>query len=82
LFGPPKFFNTGPENWGICPQTISNILQQFDTQLPDFKITISAVELYFDDCYDLLNKKIKIPISGFGLNVKSAGKGMFDRVTV
>ena len=24
----------------------------------------SAVELYFDDCFDLLNKKYKIPIAG------------------
>ena len=27
-------------------------------------LRVTAVEVYFDDCYDLLNKKAKIPIAG------------------
>jgi hypothetical protein len=34
-------------------------------------ITLSAVEIYFDDCFDLLNNKVQIPISGFGASIKA-----------
>ena len=34
-------------------------------------MSMSAVEVYFDDCYDLLNNKIKIAIAGFGAGVKA-----------
>ena len=30
-----------------------------------FTLMVSAVEIYFNDCYDLLNKKAKVPIDGF-----------------
>ena len=33
---------------------------------PDLSFTASAVELYFNDCNDLLNGKAKIPIAGQG----------------
>lgn len=36
---------------------------------------MSAVEVYFDDTYDLLNNKIKVAISGFGAGVKAKAKG-------
>lgn len=32
---------------------------------------MSAVEIYFDDCYDLLADKIKVAIAGFGSGVKA-----------
>lgn len=34
--------------------------------------TISAVEIYFENCFDLLNNKAKVPIKGYGS--KKAGK--------
>ena len=36
---------------------------------------MSVVEIYFDDCFDLLNNKVQIPISGFGKGVKSKAGG-------
>ena len=35
---------------------------------------MSAVEVYFDDCYDLLNDKVKCAIAGFGSGVKAQAK--------
>lgn len=35
----------------------------------------SAVEVYFDDCFDLLNKKYKIPIAGQSAIKKTSQKG-------
>ena len=29
------------------------------------------MEVYFDDCYDLLNNKAEVPIAGFGAGVKA-----------
>lgn len=43
------------------------------------QVSISAVEIYFDDCFDLLNNKVKIPIAGFGGGVKSAFTKSTDR---
>ena len=34
-------------------------------------MSMSAVEVYFDDCYDLLNNKIKVAVAGFGRGVKA-----------
>ena len=34
-------------------------------------MSISVVEIYFDDCFDLLNNKVQIPISGFGSGAKA-----------
>jgi hypothetical protein len=30
------------------------------------------VEIYFNDCYDLLNKKAKVAITGFGQSNKTS----------
>ena len=40
--------------------------QVVDLSRKDKNITFfaSAVEIYFNDCYDLLNNKAKIPIAG------------------
>ena len=38
-------------------------------------LTISVVEIYFDDCFDLLNNKVQVPIAGFGAGVKSKPGG-------
>ena len=70
LFGPPKFFNFGEDAWGICPRTCQIIF----SQSKDSQLSMSAVEVYFDDCYDLLNNKIKVSIAGFGSGVKAKTK--------
>ena len=36
---------------------------------------LSALEVYFDDCYDLLSNKVKVPIAGFGAGAKAKPKG-------
>lgn len=38
--------------------------------------------MYFDDCYDLLQNKVQIPISGFGKGIKSATKGVYKAMEV
>lgn len=40
---------------------------------------MSAVEVYFDDTYDLLNNKVKVAIAGFGASVKA--KALVDKTT-
>ena len=55
LFGPPKFFNYSSDSWGVCPKAMEMIL---DRKSADTTLTLSAVEIYFDDCFDLLNNKI------------------------
>lgn len=67
LFGPPKFFNMGEDAWGICPKTCKTIFDRSGQS----SLSMSAVEVYFDDCYDLLNDKVKVAIAGFGSGVKA-----------
>lgn len=38
-------------------------------------LSISVVEIYFDDCFDLLNNKVQIPIQGFGSGAKAKPGG-------
>ena len=71
LFGPPKFFNMGFSEWGMCPRVIDSLLQNKDESTT---IHISVLEVYFDECFDLLNDKVQVAISGFG-------KGVNKRVT-
>jgi kinesin family protein 11 len=63
LFGPPSFFKKDYAEYGICPKFFAHMvnLAQQDSSL---KFTASAIELYFNDCNDLLNEKKKIPIAG------------------
>ena len=34
--------------------------------------------MYFDDCFDLLSNKVKVPIAGFGAGVKSKQTAEFS----
>ena len=36
-------------------------------------LSVQAVEIYFNDCYDLLNNKTRVMIQGFGRNVNVLG---------
>lgn len=51
LFGPPKFFASVSTDWGFCPKVIQKVLNNKDDGV---SLYISAVEIYFDDCFDLL----------------------------
>eukprot|EP00444_Apocalathium_aciculiferum_P019733 CAMPEP_0183459592 /NCGR_PEP_ID=MMETSP0370-20130417/135906_1 /TAXON_ID=268820 /ORGANISM="Peridinium aciculiferum, Strain PAER-2" /LENGTH=464 /DNA_ID=CAMNT_0025651435 /DNA_START=14 /DNA_END=1408 /DNA_ORIENTATION=+ len=74
LFGPPKFFDMDPVlHWGACPRALMQMVNSTDRLTCDLRV--SAVEIYFDDVFDLLNKRAAIPITGFGKNVKSASVG-------
>lgn len=52
----------------MCPRTVDMLLQNKDA---NSTIHVSALEVYFDDCYDLLQNKVQIAISGFGKNAKT-----------
>ena len=41
-------------------------------------LNVQAVEIYFNDCYDLLNNKAKVIISGFGRNIKGEGLNAYS----
>ena len=41
---------------------------------------VQAVEIYFNDCYDLLNNKAKVVIAGFGKNIKCEGMNAYGAV--
>ena len=40
------------------------------------KLHMSACEIYMNDCFDLLNNKVKIPIAGFGMSKKANSAGL------
>jgi hypothetical protein len=63
LLGPPEFFKESTYKWGICPKFFEQILMCASSD-SSLSFTVSAVELYFNDCLDLLNEKAKIPIEG------------------
>jgi len=65
IFGPPSFFDKSTDCWGICPKFFMHMVK-LASQDSNLKFTASAVELYFNDCNDLLNNKSKIPIAGQG----------------
>jgi hypothetical protein len=52
----------------MCPRTIETICSQNNGSST---LHVSALEVYFDDCYDLLANKIKVPIKGFGKGTKA-----------
>ena len=78
LFGPPRFFNSGIDAWGMCPRTIKQIVNSNDGSST---LHLSALEVYFDDCYDLLANKVKVPIAGFGQGTKAKPKGFQSEST-
>ena len=51
LFGPPKFFNCGFDQWGMCPRVVDMLLNNKDSSAT---LHVSALEVYFDECFDLL----------------------------
>jgi primosomal protein N' len=90
LFGPPNSFHSKVlENanevfhdvnivstWGIFPRIILNILNN-KRSLQTTGIKATAVEIYMDNCYDLLRDGQKIAVAGFGRSRKVSGRGSF-----
>ena len=54
---------------------IDNILCQCEENTT---LHISALEVYFDDCFDLLDNKVKVPIAGFGKGSKATTVGTYS----
>eukprot|EP00580_Thalassiosira_gravida_P003438 CAMPEP_0201618742 /NCGR_PEP_ID=MMETSP0492-20130828/39823_1 /ASSEMBLY_ACC=CAM_ASM_000837 /TAXON_ID=420259 /ORGANISM="Thalassiosira gravida, Strain GMp14c1" /LENGTH=263 /DNA_ID=CAMNT_0048087415 /DNA_START=85 /DNA_END=873 /DNA_ORIENTATION=+ len=88
LFGPPNSFNTGslehvdevfqgvsiPNSWGSFPRIILHLLHASKSS---GGVTASAVEIYMDNCYDLMGEKQKIAVAGYGRSSKTSGRGSF-----
>lgn len=91
LFGPPNSFHSKvlenanevfhdlniPQDWGIFPRIILNILNNKRSLQTTAGITATAVEIYMDNCYDLLRDGQKIAVAGFGRSRKVSGRGSF-----
>lgn len=90
LFGPPNSFHSAaldstnvnenfrnvdiPTSWGLLPRIVLHLLS---IQQQHVGITATAVEIYMDNCYDLLNDKQKIAVEGYGRSRKVSGRGSF-----
>jgi len=87
LFGPPNAFNgtslnlenadevfkgtSIPSTWGMFPRLILDLMNSTSTS-----VTATAVEIYMDNCYDLMSDKQKIAVlAGYGRSSKSSGVG-------
>ena len=81
-----------PTSWGIFPRVVLHLLsnqqqqqqnnkQQQQSQTNNIGITATAVEIYMDNCYDLIQDKQKISIEGYGKSNKVSGRGSFLETT-
>lgn len=90
MFGPPNAFNKRsldhsneefcgtqiPSTWGIFPRLVLELLKDASS------VTASAVEIYMDNCYDLMRpSKPKIAVAGFGKSQKITGRGSYVDTT-
>ncbi|GIQ80869.1 kinesin-like protein [Kipferlia bialata] len=64
IFGPPQYLGEthGHQEWGMFPRTMQTVLNRI--QGTPATLTLSSVELYFGGCFDLLNKRNPVGISG------------------
>ncbi|CAM9533902.1 unnamed protein product, partial [Heterosigma akashiwo] len=64
-----------PRVWGLFPRSALYLLSQLQATLaenPDqCYLNVSAVEVYLNQCYDLLNGKVRVPVAGFGKGAKA-----------
>jgi len=81
-----------PTSWGIFPRVVLHLLsnqqqqknnnqKQQQSQTNNIGITATAVEIYMDNCYDLIQDKQKISIEGYGKSNKVSGRGSFLETT-
>lgn len=91
LFGPPNAFHGGslapenvdevfknvsiPKSWGAFPRIVLHLLHA--SRAAASGVTATAVEIYMDNCYDLMRDKQKIAVAGFGRSSKTSGRGAF-----
>ena len=62
--------------WGIFPRLVLHLLMHKNSN-NILGITATAVEIYMDNCYDLMREKQKIAVEGFGRSRKVSGRGSF-----
>ncbi|KAK1739678.1 kinesin family protein [Skeletonema marinoi] len=89
LFGPPNSFHSNtlkndateafhnvkiPVSWGAFPRIVLSLLNNSKISSG---ITATAVEIYMDNCYDLMRDGQKIAVEGFGRSRKVSGRGSF-----
>mmetsp|Transcript_25358 Transcript_25358/g.37942 ORF Transcript_25358/g.37942 Transcript_25358/m.37942 type:complete len:382 (+) Transcript_25358:73-1218(+) len=95
LFGPPNAFNgksledenvsevfkgiSIPSTWGIFPRLVLHLLGQ--SGVNHSSVIATAVEIYMDNCYDLMKDKQKIAVAGYGRSCKTSGRGGFIETT-
>lgn len=65
------------DSWGVCPKFFEEMLR-IAANNQELTFHASAVEVYFDDCFDLLNNKAKIPIAGQSAIKKKSKTGAQD----
>ena len=91
LFGPPNSFHgcslepnnadeifkgvSIPSSWGSFPRVILHLLHA--ARALSSNVTATAVEIYMDNCYDLMRDKQKIAVAGYGRSSKTSGRGSF-----
>jgi len=93
LFGPPNSFHSNtlkndateafhnvkiPVSWGAFPRIVLSLLNNSKISSG---ITATAVEIYMDNCYDLMRDGQKIAVEGFGRSRKVSGRGSFLETT-
>lgn len=95
LFGPPNSFHDNslspdhakevfqgasiPNSWGLFPRIVLHLLHA--TKSSAMGVTATAVEIYMDQCYDLMNDKQRIAVAGYGRSAKTSGRGSFLETT-
>ena len=68
---------------GILPRLVLDLLAS-DTgagAVAAAALSATAVEIYMDNCYDLMSQKQKIAVEGFGRSSKISGRGGFIETT-
>ena len=73
LIGPPKFHLMSDDVWGFCPKVMQRAYQAAAASGGAVTLNVQAVEIYFNDCYDLLNNKVRVVIQGFGKSIQVGG---------
>ena len=82
-----------PHEWGAFPRTVLQLLDANKKNMnrsthmnhnkgpSSISIIATAVEIYMDNCYDLMRDKQKIAVAGFGRSAKTTGRGSFLETT-
>jgi len=66
---------------GIFPRLVLDLLASDTGAVAAAALSATAVEIYMDNCYDLISQKQKIAVEGFGRSSKISGRGGFIETT-